>query len=97
MAIDRQAGNTHLQVRVAGYAITHYQAAFELLERRVLATRLAAQVLAVEGGDGLAKLLLKVGVDQDAVVDDEVGVTVEGIDQRLLAVAGGGQIAVQRQ
>ncbi|MNJ30158.1 hypothetical protein D3C77_247540 [compost metagenome] len=42
-------------------------------------------------------MLFKVGVDQDAVVDDEAGVAVEGVDQGLLAVAGGGQVAVQGQ
>ncbi|MNM95024.1 hypothetical protein D3C81_1074490 [compost metagenome] len=97
MAVDGQTGNARLEVRVAGHAITQHQAAFELLEGRVLAAGFAAQGFAVEGGDGLAQLLFKVGVDQDAVVDDKAGVAIEGVDQRLLTVAGGGQVAAQGQ
>ncbi|MNI32641.1 hypothetical protein D3C73_865620 [compost metagenome] len=40
--------------------------------------------------------MLKVGVEQHAIVDDETGVAVEGFDQRFLAVAGTGQGAVER-
>ncbi|MCY1399466.1 hypothetical protein D9M71_145230 [compost metagenome] len=54
-----------------------------------------AQGLAVEGGDALAELLLQVGVEQHALVQDEAGGAVEVVDPGLLAVALGGDVAVQ--
>ena len=90
VTVDAHAGDAHFQIRVAGQAVAEGQVALELLERCVLAARLAAQGFTVEGGDALAQLLLKVGVEQHAVVDHETGVAVEGFDQRLLAVAAAG-------
>jgi hypothetical protein len=50
---------------------TEDQAAFELLERCVFAAGRAAQGFAIEGGDALAQLLFKVGIEQHTVVEHE--------------------------
>src|SRR3546814_16742116 len=68
----------------------------ELLERRVLAPGFATECFTIEGCDGSAQLLLEVGVEQHAVVDDEAGSAVEAVDQGFLAVAAGGYSAVER-
>ena len=71
------------EVREAGDTVEG-QVALQLLERRVLALRRAAQGLAIEQGDAGAELLLKVGVEQHAVVEDEAGGAVEALNQRAL-------------
>ena len=45
----------------------------------------------------MTQLLFEVGVDQHAIVEGEAGIAVEGVDQCFLTVAGGGQVAGQRQ
>src|SRR5207253_5371295 len=79
VTVDGQAGDAHFQVRVAGHAVMQGQAALELPERCVLAPRCTAEGFVIERGNAVAELLLEVGVEQYAIVDEEAGGAVEAV------------------